>query len=452
MEIQAELPIKTAEITYALTRDNTTATEIIYRAIKNLSEKTYNYIYQSYRLLDEFKKSEYYLKNDWLKFRTSELISELEYETSQVRSYNSIIKSQFSFETLQDYGSLAKREAIATFSILFRIDHLTKTSRLDPVLFNDRYNVFFATNRNRKNGYESIVFDGNRGNSLSYGTASISMNDERITKQNVKNPKKYFKITELKCQSEDKFWQDVSENLQSGTDGNKPLLIYIHGYNTNFEEAIEVGSQLHSDFRVKGTTIVFSWPSKGHFTKHPKDYQNCDQSREYLENFLNQAFNKAGAREIYIIGHSMGCRLLLNTCELIALKRRENAKKLVDHIVMAAPDIDQEDIEKRGRLIYKISRKFTLYVSTDDRLLDRSSNLFGEKRAGNDITILPEAVTIEAANIDDTFWGHSYFRNSSYVLRDIYYGVFEGVPPDKRYNLYEAHTPDNELYYILLYN
>jgi len=66
----------------------------------------------------------------------------------------------------------------------------------------------------------------------------------------------------------------------------REVLLYIHGYNVNHEDAIKRAAQLKYDLDFKGLVMVYSWPSKGTLWDYGHDEKMIEKSAEYLPGFI----------------------------------------------------------------------------------------------------------------------------------------------------------------------
>ena len=74
------------------------------------------------------------------------------------------------------------------------------------------------------------------------------------------------------------------------------------------------------------------------------------------------------------------------------------------------------------KMVDKIGKPITLYVSADDLALIASRKVHGNKRAGDagkGVVIVDGVETIDASGIDTSFLSHSYFATTSTIIADI---------------------------------
>ena len=60
------------------------------------------------------------------------------------------------------------------------------------------------------------------------------------------------------------------------------VLIFVHGFNTRFEEAVYRFAQIVHDARVDVAPVLFTWPSGGNVTDYVYDRDSAVYSRDAL--------------------------------------------------------------------------------------------------------------------------------------------------------------------------
>jgi esterase/lipase superfamily enzyme len=66
----------------------------------------------------------------------------------------------------------------------------------------------------------------------------------------------------------------------------REVLLYIHGYNVNHEDAIKQAAQLKHSLKFKGLVIVYSWPSNGTLWGYKQDEKVIEESAPWLHQFI----------------------------------------------------------------------------------------------------------------------------------------------------------------------
>ena len=77
------------------------------------------------------------------------------------------------------------------------------------------------------------------------------------------------------------------------------VLIFVHGFNTRFEEAVYRFAQIVHDARVDVAPVLFTWPSGGSVTDYVYDRDSAVYSRDALEAVL-AGFGQGPERQLDI--------------------------------------------------------------------------------------------------------------------------------------------------------
>jgi esterase/lipase superfamily enzyme len=213
------------------------------------------------------------------------------------------------------------------------------------------------------------------------------------------------------------------------------VLVFIHGYNVQFEDGLQRTAQIAYDLEFAGPAILFSWPSHGKLAAYLKDAEQAAQSVEPLEHFLADIKQRTQAEHIHIIAHSMGNRVLLEALHRIA-QNRPREQPWFGQVVMAAPDVEVE----RFREVYlpmlpQVARQATLYASSMDRALVASTKVNGEPRIGLVGPHLHDLLgihTIDVTPVDTSLLGHSYYGSHPLLLKDLRALIELGSAPSFR--------------------
>ena len=243
---------------------------------------------------------------------------------------------------------------------------------------------------------------------------------------------KHIILKEIDPLSEDGFFSQL--NLEARLADKQEALVFIHGYNTSFDEAVLRAAQVAYDVSFKGIPILYSWPSTGSLLGYWADGDNNAWSVPHLEHFLEELAQQNCWDKIHIIAHSMGNRTL--TKSLIALARKNPQKRLFGQVILAAPDVNaKEFVQDIAPLIRQTADNVTLYASSKDKALVASQQFNKVPRAGEggkNLVVVETIETVDASSIDTDFLGHTYFANTWLLIHDIYQVINKGWIAEKR--------------------
>ena len=234
--------------------------------------------------------------------------------------------------------------------------------------------------------------------------------------------------------SERDFLDAMREEMEALGEDERVVLVYLHGFNTSFEEAALSAAQIGFDIKVPGATAFYSWPSMADVKGYPADIARVEASERQIAEFLTAVATRAGAERVHIIAHSMGNRGFARAIARITSHATTTGNVRFGQILLAAPDIDVDLFNQLAIAYPTISERTTMYVSARDKALAMSSWLQDSDRAGftPPVTLLEGIDTIEVTNIDLTLLGHGYFAEAAPVLYDIKSLMEANTDPDKR--------------------
>lgn len=305
------------------------------------------------------------------------------------------------------------------------------------------YSVLYGTNRKYEIELNKIDYKNTRDNNLHIGTSDISipLSHKKGDLERPdwfgslffdESPEKHFTILKTELFDKIKFINILQEKI--GNSDQKDILLFIHGFNVDFKEAMLRTAQLGYDLNFKGGVTVFSWPSDGSVSGYLADTDTARLSAKYLCDFIKILLSPTGVKNLHIIAHSMGNVVL--TDALIQLKYEglfPNA--LINQIILAAPDLDKDIFI--NRIMPEINRNFglTLYASDKDKALISSKQIrkgFTRLGEGGDNIVLVDGLdTVDASRIDTSLLGHGYFADTQPLLNDIHM-TLSGLPPSSR--------------------
>ena len=283
---------------------------------------------------------------------------------------------------------------------------------------------------------------------LNYGTCQISVPkpENRVAGelnrplsvwvlQAPENAEKHFtlqKVSEHK--DKDEFYASLNGQLAGSADGAS--LLFIHGYNVSFEDAVFRTAQLAVDLKFRGAPISFSWPSYADPVKYTFDEQNAEVSIPALRELLEDLATRSGAKRIHIVAHSMGNRVLAGALRSMSPEARVKNKALIREIVLAAPDIDSRVFQSQVLPhIQDNTQHCTLYASSRDRALMMSRYFHNYQRLGEtepQLIVASGMDTIDASMVDTSLLGHSYIGDVQSIVSDLHELVVVGKRPTER--------------------
>jgi esterase/lipase superfamily enzyme len=224
------------------------------------------------------------------------------------------------------------------------------------------------------------------------------------------------------------------DELRQVGGGKIDLLVYVHGFNVPFSDAIVRAAQVAFDFGFQGAPIVYSWPSDGGITSYNTDSEDIAWSAKHIESLLGTLKREFPDRRLHLVAHSMGSRGLLGALRLMAY--RDASKPLFQSVILCAPDFDSELFRDQiAAEVRPLARQWVVYTSDKDLALTASEQINAAPRLGKPVTYAEGYEIIDATGIEVTPWSlpetHSYYATKQRVLDDMV-SVIKGLLPEQR--------------------
>jgi esterase/lipase superfamily enzyme len=310
--------------------------------------------------------------------------------------------------------------------------------------------VLYATNR-ACDVVDSTIdevprFSYNRSSNLTYGSAMVRV-PESHKLGHVEHPahwsiwgitmwreeekdSKHFTLQRVTRLTQEQFTKNIKKNKESSA------LLFVHGYNTDFTEAIFKLAQNAWDTQYHGIPVAFSWTSKGGIANYDYDRESALFSRVAFLQVLDLLSKHAEVSKIYVVAHSMGNQIVVD-----ALAHAEGLAipLALSEVVFAAPDVDRDVLEPLIPLLISKAKGITLYASAADKALLASQLKAQGSRAGyissSGPLILPGMETIDVTAVGEDMFSinHDAYSGVRSVLDDIGRLVISGIhPPNLR--------------------
>jgi esterase/lipase superfamily enzyme len=242
------------------------------------------------------------------------------------------------------------------------------------------------------------------------------------------DPQKHFSIRSM-ARTDEATWTRALASLK-----RKKAIVFVHGFNTKFRDAVFRAAQITWDLQFEGTTVLFSWPSRGEIADYLYDKDSALGSRAALIHVIEK-LHKSGYNDINVIAHSMGNLIAVDALANSAATRSPTT---IAQLVMAAPDVDRDMFIQVIPNIAKVTKGLTLYASKNDKALQLSKRVAGNIPRAGDVpdtgpVVLPGVWTIDVSLIGDELFGlnHSTFAVTRNVLDDLAILLKEGKPPPR---------------------
>ena len=208
--------------------------------------------------------------------------------------------------------------------------------------------LLFATTRKPAGGDDSTDFTDERSFALAFGATKVRVPERhaigRIERPwelglfgwsiyaQAEDPQKHFTISASKRLTREAF---------IGTLNAEPnqALVFVHGFNTLFDDACYRLAQIVWDTQFAGIPIVFSWPSQGRVLAYFYDRDSAIFSRIGFGELLAILLGASKLSAVHILAHSMGNQIVLDVLSALG---QQGAQSSLTEVIFAAPDVDRE--------------------------------------------------------------------------------------------------------------
>lgn len=263
-----------------------------------------------------------------------------------------------------------------------------------------KHDIFVATTRKRA-ADQRVVFDRQRSDMLAFGRVGVTVPKghqigriERAKDGNPGDPAKDFTAVDLTIyDSPSAFTAAVAKR------GDR-VLVFVHGYNTGFDDGVYRLTQIAHDTKYPGTPVLFSWASGARTRDYVYDKDSSTAARDDLESVLVMLSRTRGIKSIDIIAHSMGNWLAMETLRQLAIAGNRDLGGKLGYVVLASPDIDVDIFRKQMERYGKPDRPFVVLLSNDDKALRISSLIAGKEARVGDYSNAKELASLGVTVVD----------------------------------------------------
>jgi len=254
------------------------------------------------------------------------------------------------------------------------------------------------------------MFSANPGREISYASIKVSIPPDGARKiGEIQWPKSLpgdpahdFVTASAEYLDKQSFSKAIS--AEAKTSGRSRVLVFVHGFNNRFDEAVYRLAQIVQDSKAPAIPVLFSWPSKGvvRLAAYKDDVQAANDSRSAFKQLLSVIAANPSVKEITVLCHSAGCWPGLEALGPRSI--RFSSRGQVKNVLLVAPDVDVDVFRTEVQQTSKPRPRIALFASRDDRALKMSASIWGKPRLGD-------------ATLDQTYW--SEFEREGVLVFDL---------------------------------
>lgn len=282
--------------------------------------------------------------------------------------------------------------------------------------------------------------------------------------------------------AEEKFYQRLRAKLPE--DKPADVLVFVHGYNVSFDEAVCRAAQMGQDMPFSGLIIAYDWASQAKTAGYLHDQRTVDTSFQQLAGVLARLRSELSpATRLHVLAHSMGNRLTLQALQFLehrptivsSVPMRPSTSEIrllrpphpewqsfgagslrrqpLTHLVFAAPDVAPEQFQAALESISSATQFMTLYCSDTDFALEASRIVHGHGRdsfrTGDSRSRVRsdrlQIIRLSGVSSGDPF-GHSYYGSHPGLLTDLAHLLQRDLPPAERATVIADGPPGRDLW------
>lgn len=166
----------------------------------------------------------------------------------------------------------------------------------------------------------------------------------------------------------------LNSHVRKSPDGS--VLVFIHGFNNHFEDAVFRFAQIVHDSGARSVPVLATWPSRGSLLAYGYDRESTNYTRNAVERLFQYLAADPQVKEVSVLAHSMGNWLALESLRQMAI-RNDGLPAKFKNVMLAAPDVDVDVFRSQIADMGQQRPRFTLFVSRDDRALAVSRRVWG---------------------------------------------------------------------------
>jgi esterase/lipase superfamily enzyme len=241
------------------------------------------------------------------------------------------------------------------------------------------------------------------------------------------NAKDHIVVASERRLDADEFRAELASHVSGRVGVNRDVLVFVHGFNTSFEEARDRAAQIISDSRFGGVAVLFTWPTKSELFGYVSDKDNATASRDSLQALLEDISATPGVGKVHVLAHSMGGWLAMEALRQASIAGKRDLDGHLGQVMLASPDIDMDVFA--AQMARLRPAKVTVFATANDRALSLSSALAqSRQRVGAINPSKPEdrqaleklgAKVYDLSSYSDGFIDHAAYADTPDVLHAI---------------------------------
>ncbi len=238
------------------------------------------------------------------------------------------------------------------------------------------------------------------------------------------NRARHIVITGDRTMDGEGFGQEVATQVSGRVGTARDVLVFVHGFNVNYDEARWRLAQIVTDSGFAGVPVLFTWPSRSKILAYGSDRETATASRDQLEQLLQDLGATPGVGRVHVLAHSMGTWLAMEALRQSAIAGKADLGGHIGEVMLAAPDIDLEVFRSQMTRLGRVAR-VSVFAASDDRALSVSRTLAGDRTRLGALDLASKAHVDELIGLNVRVYDLTQARGGSDMFR---HGTFAEVP------------------------
>jgi len=299
-----------------------------------------------------------------------------------------------------------------------------------------KHDIFIATTR-ALDADPAIMYSGERSDKIGLARVTVSVPPNHVSgkieraKKLPPDPRTDFAVlAPVIYPDKGTFLEGLNSALAARREGERNVLLFVHGYNTTFTLAVLRLAQFVEDTGYTGVPVLFSWASRGKTLDYVYDLNSTLHARDTLIKTA-ELLAQTEVESADIVAHSMGVFLTVEAMRQAELMGKFNKAGRVNNIILASPDIDVDVFKKQLAPFPVEDRRFYVLISEDDKALALSRRIAGgvnrvgdasaDELAALGVTVIDLTKVKDSSNLN-----HTKFADSPEVVQLIGNGILAG--------------------------
>jgi esterase/lipase superfamily enzyme len=250
-----------------------------------------------------------------------------------------------------------------------------------------RVPILVATTRQRSTTDPGEMFSGERAAEVSYAAITVSIPPDAARKIGEVqwpttlpgDPRTNFVTVSAEYIDKQAFAASIAAMAKQT--GRTRVLVFVHGFNNRFDDAVYRFAQIVHDSKVPVIPVLFTWPSRGEVRLRTYNYdrESANYSRDALESLLGTLTSYPVITEVNLLAHSMGNWVALEALRGRSIRGGQTAASIkadkLKNAMLVAPDVDVDVFRAQIQRMGTARPRIALFVSQDDSALGLSRTL-----------------------------------------------------------------------------